>query len=58
MRKKVSAIFGYRLADDESLSAYLVRMDKLGQLDQIRTIKLVGMLCDFVSENVTPASSV
>ena len=46
MRQKIHQLFGYKIADDESIIAYLRRIDKFGQLDLLKIIELIGILFD------------
>jgi hypothetical protein len=46
MRQKVHALFGYRMDEGESFTAYLSKMDSYGQLDLLKVLKIVGMMLD------------
>lgn len=41
LRDKISALFGFRLVDTETYDSYLARMDKAGQCDQRKLLKLI-----------------
>lgn len=51
MRTKLHRLFGFKLADDESITAYLDRMDKIGQLDLKKIIGIISMMMDEI-ENI------
>ena len=41
LRDKVSNLFGFRLVETEPYASYLARMDKAGQCDQVKLLKLI-----------------
>ena len=46
MRNKISQLFGFYLGENETYSAYLTRMDKIGSADQFRLLKLLMIICE------------
>ena len=50
MRQKISALFGFHLSDEESLHSYMTRMDKIGQLDLFKIVKLILILAEEIEE--------
>jgi hypothetical protein len=46
MRAKISTLFGFYLSPEESILSYMNRMDKAGQLDQFKIIKLLAIVLE------------
>lgn len=51
LRDKISNLFGFRLTDDEPYSSYLARMDRAGQCDQGKLLKLIIIALEALDDN-------
>jgi len=53
LRDKISNLFGFRLTNEETFSSYLQRMDRAGQCDQSKLLKLIVIALEKLDETPT-----
>ena len=50
MRKQIQVMFGFKPGEEESLTAFLKRMDGIGQLDMLKVTRLLALALDEIEK--------